>query len=182
MGGDQNGLLAQHMWLDGVKVIGPDARAGVLQAFAARRRDVIGTAPDVNLFLTPLCAGVILVETGEIAIVALVQGLVADGFKARLAKLVENVLAGNLRAGKGGGVGNVELQAGCLEALACGLGFRMALLGEARITPAGKEVLEVPFALAMADQDEWLRDIAVLRWWEESVIYHVLSPSTSSME
>ena len=87
-------LAAQHMRLHVVQIIGPDARAGVLQALAAGRRDVVGAAPDMHLLLAPFGAGVVLVEAGEVAIVALVERLVADGLQAGLADRVEDVLAG----------------------------------------------------------------------------------------
>src|SRR5690606_38535369 len=109
------------------------------------------------LFLAPFGAGIVLVEAGQVAIVAFVQGLVAKRFEVRLAKLIENVLAGHLRARQRGRVSDIELETGGLQALASGLGFGMALFGQARIAPAGEQVLEVPFALTVADQDESTR-------------------------
>ena len=38
--------------------------------------------------------------------------------------------------------------------LAGALGFLDALLGQVDVAPAGEEVLQVPFALAVADEDE----------------------------
>ena len=52
----------------------------------------------MHLLLAPFGAGIVLVEAGQVAIVALVQRLVADRLEIALADLVENVLAGLLRA------------------------------------------------------------------------------------
>ncbi len=38
VGCNQNGFAAQHVWLHRVQIVRPNARAGILQAFAARRR------------------------------------------------------------------------------------------------------------------------------------------------
>ena len=53
-----------------------------------------------------------------------------------------------------GGEGDVELHAHRLQppaGLAC---FLDAEIGQARVLPAGEQVLEVPFALAVAGEDE----------------------------
>ena len=100
MSRDENLLATQNARQDFRQVVGPDAGTGVAQAFAARRRDVIGAAPDMNLLLAPLGAGIILVEAGEIAVVALVQRLILDGLQSLLADLVEDELKRVLRAGQ----------------------------------------------------------------------------------
>ena len=69
----------------------------------------------MHLLLAPLLAGIVLVEAGEVAIVALVQGLVRDGRQIRLADLVEDQLAGVLRPHQRRGEGDVELQAARLQ-------------------------------------------------------------------
>jgi len=132
----------------------------------------------VSLFLAPLGAGIVLVETGQVAIIALVQGLIADCLEIRLTELIKDMLAGHLCTRQRGGVSDVELETGGLQALACGLGFGMALFGQARIAPSGEKVLEVPFALTMADQDESTRHM------QRSVNKdnQSFSPRTSSME
>ena len=50
----------------------------------------------MHLVLAPLLAGVVLVEAGKIAIVALVERLVADGFQIALADRVVIVQQGRL--------------------------------------------------------------------------------------
>ena len=44
----------------------------------------------MHLLLAPFRAGVVLVEAGEVAIVALVQRLVADRLQVALAELIEH--------------------------------------------------------------------------------------------
>ena len=83
MGGDEHALAAQDVRLDVVDVVGPDAGAGVAERLAAGRRDGVGAAPDVDLLLAPFRARVVLVEAGEIAVVALVERLVAGDRAAR---------------------------------------------------------------------------------------------------
>ena len=75
------------MRLDLVEVVGPDPRAGIAERLAAGRGDGIGAAPEMDLLLAPLLAGVILVEADEVAVVALVQRLVAERLQAGLAEL-----------------------------------------------------------------------------------------------
>ena len=70
MGSDQHLFAAQDPGQDFRQVVRPDAGTGVAQAFAARRRYVVGATPDVDLLLTPLGAGVILVEAGKITVIA----------------------------------------------------------------------------------------------------------------
>ncbi len=49
---------------------------------------------------------------------------------------------------------DIELDAVIGERLAAGIGFLYAEFGQVRVTPAGKQVLQVPVALAMAHEHE----------------------------
>ncbi|MNY42542.1 hypothetical protein D3C86_1774450 [compost metagenome] len=108
----------------------------------------------MHLLFAPFFARIILVETGEITIVALVQRLIADGFQRRLADGIEHELAGALGADQRRGEGDVELDAVVGKRLAARLGLFDAKFGQVGITPAGEQVLQVPVALAMPDKDE----------------------------
>ena len=77
----------------------------------------------MHLLLAPFGAGVVLVEAGEVAIVALVERLVADRLEVALADRVEDVLAGDLRPRQRRGEGDVELDAALGELAAGALGF-----------------------------------------------------------
>jgi hypothetical protein len=105
---------------------------------AATRRDIVAAAPDVHLLLAPALAGIILVEAGEIAVIALVQSLVADGLQLLLAEHVQNdaerVLGSLERARKG----DVEAQALCFQQLCAAARFGHSLFREVRVLPAGE--------------------------------------------
>ena len=52
----------------------------------------------MDLLLAPFLTRIVLVEAGEIAVVALVERLVPDGFEARLARLLKHQVERLLRA------------------------------------------------------------------------------------
>src|ERR1035437_5841625 len=147
-------LAAQHARQDFLDVIGQHARGGVAQTLAAGRRDVVGAAPDVHLLLAPFLARVVLVETDQLAVVALVERLVLEHRNFRLAQFLEHQIERALRADQRGVEVNVQLDPLRLE-LAAGLArFGDALVGEVDIAPAGEQVLQVPVALAVTHQHE----------------------------
>lgn len=108
----------------------------------------------MHLLFAPLLACVVLVEARQVAVVALVERLVADRFERGLADGIEHQLAGALGADKIRGEGDIELDAVVGKCLAAGLGFLDAEFRQVWITPAGEQVLQVPVALAMPDKDE----------------------------
>lgn len=158
MGGEKKGIIEKKMWMDGVKVIGKEEREGVIKDLEERRREVIGKEKDVKMLIKKIWEGVIIVEKGEIEIVEIVKGMVEDGLKERMEKIVENVMEGKLREGKGGGVGNVEIKEGWIEELEWGIGLRMEMIGEERIKKEGKEVIEVKLDLEMEEKEEGKRN------------------------
>ena len=108
----------------------------------------------MHLLLAPFLARIVLVEADEFAVVALVERLVPAFGQAGLPHLGQRegqrVLGADERRGKG----KVECDAMRLEAPAGLLGLFDACRGQIHIAPAGEQVLEVPFALAMAQQDQ----------------------------
>ena len=108
----------------------------------------------MHLLLAPLFAGVVLVQAREVAIVPLVEGDVAGDGKPGLAEFFEHEIEGALGAGEFAGEGGVEAEALGLQLAAGGFRLLDAFLGQIRVLPAGEEVLQVPFALAVADEDE----------------------------
>src|SRR4029077_9886036 len=114
----------------------------------------VGPAPDVHLLLAPALARIVLVEPDEIAVITLVERLVFGYLNAALAELVEHNVEGTLRADQHRGERDVEPQPLCLELAAGGARFGDALLAQIDVAPAGEQVLEIPFALAMAHQHE----------------------------
>ena len=136
-------------------VIRQRARQRILQALAAGRRHVVGAAPDQHLVLAPFLAGVILVEAGEIAVVAFVEREIfrrsASPVWPISSSIRSSVCCG---ARQVRGEGDVERQPLRLQLAAGLLGLGDALLGEVRILPAGEQVLQIPFALAVTHEHE----------------------------
>src|SRR5258706_10821671 len=79
-----------HLRPDHLVVVGQRPRRRVLEALTAWRRDVIAAAPDVHLLLAPAAPRIVLIEAGQVAIIALVQRLVLVCFEAALAHPVED--------------------------------------------------------------------------------------------
>ena len=71
----------------------------------------------------------------------------------RLAKFLKHQLRGVLRAHQRRREHLVETDANRLQALAGGARFLNANRRQIRIFPAGEQILEVPVALAMADEN-----------------------------
>jgi hypothetical protein len=106
----------------------------------------------VHLLLAPALAGVVLVETDEIAVIALVERLIFQYRNATLAELVQHDVERALRADQRRREGKVEAQPLRLELAAGGAGLGDSLLAQIDVAPAGEQVLQIPFALAMAHQ------------------------------
>jgi hypothetical protein len=108
----------------------------------------------VSRRLSPFLSRIVLVEAGQIAIVAFVQRLVAQGLQSGLPHLAEQDVERALRALQCRGEGDVEGKPLRLELAAGLMGFLHALLGEVDIAPAGEQVFQIPFALAMPHEYE----------------------------
>ena len=74
----------------------------------------------MHLLLAPALAGIVLVEAGEVAIVALVQRLVADGLRSGWP--ISSSMSSQVSCARdqGRGEGDVEVQAPRLQAAAGG--------------------------------------------------------------
>src|SRR5688572_5156448 len=127
----------------------------------------------MHLIGAPALASLILVEPGEIAIVALVQGLVPERFDVALAKFGEHQIERMLGALEGAREGDVEPVSRLFEFSASRLGFLHPQRTEIRVLPAGKQVLEVPIALSVTDEHQ----ISC----HPNPTAHSRSPSTSAM-
>src|SRR5690606_23663727 len=102
----------------------------------------------------PFFSRIILVEAGEVAVVALVERLVAGDDDVDDPELLEDEVERMLGALERGGVVEVGQVPGGLDPPACRTGLGDPLLGEVRVLPASEQVLEVPLAFAMADEDQ----------------------------
>lgn len=76
VGSNKDRLALLDSGLDVLLEEGEHTLSSELQRLAARGDDVVRTAPGVHLLLTELGTSVVLVEAGELTVVALVQGLV----------------------------------------------------------------------------------------------------------
>ena len=62
MARDDHPLFAEHLGQNVLAIIGENPGHRVLQAFAARRPDIIGPAPEIDLLVTPFPYGIVFVE------------------------------------------------------------------------------------------------------------------------
>ena len=108
----------------------------------------------MHLLVAPFLAGVVLVEAGEIAVIAFVQPDILGDGNARLAGGSQHEIDCALRAYQIRGKGGIERNALSLQLLASLLGFLHALLGEVDITPSGEQVFQIPLALAVTHQHQ----------------------------
>src|SRR5271166_5819896 len=154
MGGDQNTLAAQNGRENFLDVIRQHTGSSIFEAFAPRRRHVIRTPPDVHLLGAPFRSRIILVEPGQITVVALVERLVAENRNVGLSHLLENKIKRALRPDQRRSEAYVEEETLRLELAAGGACLRDAVLGEVDVLPAGEEIPEIPLALAMTHQHE----------------------------
>ncbi len=135
-------------------VVGPHAVQGVLEAFAARWRDVVGSPPKLHLGFAPLLARFILVEAGELAVIAFVQCGVAHDRDVRLIEFGKDDVEGMLSAFQNAGEGDVEFHPMIADHAAGDARFDQSLLGQVGIAPAREQVEPVPFALTVAHKNE----------------------------
>ena len=96
----------------------------------------------------------LLVEARQRAVVPLVQSPRALDGQPELVELLEDDLRGEDRARQERRKHAVEAEALGLQQPPAGPGLLDAFRGESHVHPAGEAVLEVPRALAVADEDE----------------------------
>ena len=108
----------------------------------------------MHLFFSPLLSGVILVQASQVAVIALVEGLVMNGFQISLADGIENVLTGFFGPLQNTGEGDVKSHAALCKSLPRSLRLGVPFFGQVGIAPSREEVLEVPFALTVTDKDK----------------------------
>src|SRR5262249_35712924 len=95
-----------------------------------------------------------LIQPREIAIVALVQGLMLDGFKALLVKLRKHKRKCALSAFERACKGDIENQTLAFKPFAGTASFRDPCWRQVRVAPACEEIELIPLALPMADEYE----------------------------
>ncbi len=115
---------------------------------------VVGAAPEHELLLAELLHRLLLVLALQVAVVALVEPPVAPHRDPVAVGGVEREVGRRDRAAQHRGVHDVGEQPRVGEHPPAGDGLAAAPVGEVHVDPAGEEVLGVPDALAVAEQDE----------------------------
>ena len=125
-------------------------RVGVLH----RRRGVVAATPQHELFVTVLVAGGGLVQSLQRTVVALVQTPAAAHRNPVAIATVEGKIGGVDGAAQQRGVEHRRQQPLRGQQLCCFPGLGLALLVDVDVHPPGEQILRVPFALAVAEQDQ----------------------------
>ena len=131
-----------------------------------RRRHVIRAAPDLHLPLAVLLGGLRLVQALQRAVVALVEPPGVDDRDPHLVELIQRDPERADGAFEDGCVGHVENVAALTQQLAALVRLDHALLREIDIGPAGIQVLFVPDALAVAEQNYLMHSSSI---WDAEV-------------
>src|SRR5207244_11701512 len=127
-------------------------RGRVRGALAAGRRDVVAPAPALHLVGTEALPRLVLVHTGDVAVLPLVERRVALGRNRAEAGGLEGEAGGLGRAHEDRRVQLVDLPAA--ELLAGGACLGLAARRQRLVHPAGEAILEVPLRLAVAKEDQ----------------------------
>src|SRR5271154_4015948 len=151
---DKDAFAAQDAGQDLLAIIWNDAGNCILQALAAWWAHAIGAPPKQNLLFAPPRPRLVFVETAEIAIVALVQGFVADRRQILMPKFGEDEFQRVLRADKIGREGVIKQKPLRLQRVAAGMRLSDPNVREIGVFPSGEEIFEVPFALAVPHENE----------------------------
>ncbi len=178
MGSHQHGLAGLQVFLNVRFPVRQQADQDVLQAFGARqgvaevgvagvaglgelgvvvqgrRRGVVGTAPLHELLFAVLGQGLGLVLALQRTIVAFVQAPVALDRDPAAVSLVQGDIGGVDGALQQGGVKDVRENIVLNQEFPAASCFRAALVVEVYVHPAGEQVLGVPFAVAVAQQNQ----------------------------
>jgi hypothetical protein len=154
MRGDEHARAAQNHRQDFLQIIGEHARGSVLEALASRRGLIIGATPDEHLLGTPFLARVILVEANQIAVVPLIERLILENGNIRLPQLFQHQRERALCADQRRRERHIEMQPLRLELLSGRMRFGDSLLAQVDISPPGEKILEIPFALPVANENK----------------------------
>ena len=182
--GDHDGLAGLDRGNDGLIPVGQQTRDDVLEALAhgdelagvARvgvlrelrasldggRGHVEGTAPQHELVLAVLVADFLLVLALERTVVTLVEAPVALNGDPVAIGGVEGEVRGHDGATQHRREQEIRENAGFLEELTTVGSLRAALVRQRNIHPTGEEVLCIPFALAVAEQHQFVAHVSIL--------------------
>ena len=125
------------------------------------RSNVIASTPDLYLIGAMFGGGLCLVEALKFTVVAFIESPVAHNRNPHQVHLFHDEPKRTYRTSQHGRERDIERVAFGQHRLARLPGFEDALLGQIDVRPSGEEILEVPLALAVANEDE-LSDIVGL--------------------
>jgi hypothetical protein len=120
----------------------------------SRRWDVVGAPPQHELFVAELGPDRRLVLALQRAVVPFVQPPTAPHRQPVQVGGVQRQLGGPDRAAQQRGVQHGRFDAVLGQQLPAAPGLRLAGLGQVHVHPAGEQVLQVPVALAVPEQDQ----------------------------
>ena len=179
VGRDQHGVAPAQVADDGVLPVGQQPGEHVFEALGQRHqlgaevpvdrrvvgvelvvssdgrgRGVVAPAPSLELLVAVRDAGGGLVEAGQVAVVALVQSPAAMHLQRAEAEGVEDDLGCLGGPPQHGGMHRGGEQACGRQQLRGPAGLGPARVVEGAVVPAGEQVLVVPLAAAVAQQDQ----------------------------
>ena len=182
--GDHDGLAGLDRGNDGLVPVGQQTRDDVLEALAhgdrlagvagililrelgagldGGRSHVEGTAPQHELLLAVLVADFLLVLALERTVVTLVEAPIALNGDPMAISGVESQVRGHDGATQHRREQEVRENAGFLEELTTVGSLRAALVRQRNIHPTGEEVLCIPFALAVAEQHQFVAHVSIV--------------------
>src|SRR5439155_20964403 len=142
-------------WRENLRLeIGQGAGSGIFEALSTRRGDVIAAPPQMDLLVAKALGGLGFVKALQVAIVALVEGLVFFHGEVTLPEHVKDNLQGADRALQHRREGAVKAQPCGLEFLAGLPSFFFSPGRKRHLHPAGEAVLQVTLRLAMTQQHQ----------------------------
>ena len=130
--------------------IGKDPLGCRLEAFSARRADIVAASPDVNLFGTELLGRFILVQPLKVTVMAFIQCRCFHDREIMQARRFLNDSKGFLGPLEHGRECPIKGDSGEIHSRPSG--FFPSQVGQVDIDPSGETIFKVPLALSMADE------------------------------
>ena len=119
-----------------------------------RRRNVVTTPPHLHLFGAEALGRLLLVETLQRSVVALVESPVPLHRQPHHVHRLEREMAGQYRACLHRRVGDIEPEAFVHHRQPGRRRFTTTLVGQVDVVPTGEQIESIPFALAVAKQHQ----------------------------
>mmetsp|Transcript_14124 Transcript_14124/g.33313 ORF Transcript_14124/g.33313 Transcript_14124/m.33313 type:complete len:214 (+) Transcript_14124:374-1015(+) len=142
------------LWHGGVeRIVG---RVALIGGFDGRGRHIEAAAPNLDLVVAVLLGGLRLVEALQATVVPLIQAPVVDDGHGKVLALCADSPGSANGTTQDGGEDDVELVALLLQALARLDRLLNSICAEVDIVPTGEDVGNIPLALTVADEDDFV--------------------------